>query len=148
VRWLGSRHLATPAEADWPIRIRQNAFADGKPTRDLYRSRDHAVFAEGVLIPVRALLNNDTVAPVNIGAVTYHHVLLDRHDIVLAEGLACETLLDCETGAAFDNADTAPHHAIFLSASAPIVTQGQQVDRARQTLQRRSVAGISEMAEG
>jgi len=55
VQWVGSRHVicARGPDAGWtcPVRIGAGAFGPGQPARDLFLSPDHAVFAEGVLIP-------------------------------------------------------------------------------------------------
>ena len=66
VRWLGHRRVETARHprpsAVWPVRVRAGAFGDDLPLRDLWLSPDHAVAAEGVLIPVSALINERTIA--------------------------------------------------------------------------------------
>ena len=49
-------------------------------------SPDHAVFEQGALIPVRHLLNDATITQVAGDHVTYWHVELAAHDVILAEG--------------------------------------------------------------
>jgi Hint domain len=111
VRWIGRRTIDLtryPApEAGWPIRIRAEAFAPGQPARDLYLSRDHAVFVDGVLIPVKLLLNGMTIAPEPRRRVSWYHVELDRHDVLLAEGLPAESWLDTGHRDWFANGDGA-----------------------------------------
>jgi len=41
-----------------------HAFGEGRPQRDLILSPNHAIYADGVLIPVRYLLNGATIPPV------------------------------------------------------------------------------------
>jgi hypothetical protein len=43
---------------------------------------------------VKYLLNGKTVAQVPVDQVTYYHVELERHDVVLSEGLPTESYLD------------------------------------------------------
>lgn len=103
--WLGHRQvdcLRHPCPSDvWPVRVQTHAFAPGQPARDLFLSPDHAVHVGEVLIPVRYLLNGATIAQVPVPAVTYWHVELPVHDLVLAEGLPCESYLDTGNRAAF-----------------------------------------------
>jgi hypothetical protein len=47
-----------------------------------------------VLIPVKHLINGSTIARVPIDQVTYYHIELPRHDVVLAEGLPAESFLE------------------------------------------------------
>jgi hypothetical protein len=47
-----------------------------------------------VLIPVRCLINGSTIVQVPVERVTYYHLELAEHDVVLAEGLPAETFLD------------------------------------------------------
>ena len=98
VRWIGVRRLDCRLhphpEAILPVRIRAGAFGPGLPTRDLFVSPDHAIYAEGVLIPVKHLVNGSTLARVRPAFICYHHVELDSHDIIFADGLATESYLD------------------------------------------------------
>jgi hypothetical protein len=92
VRWIGRRWIDLAQhprpEAARPIRIRRGAFSEGVPDRDLLLSPDHAIYAEGVLIPVRWLVNERTVVPARrMRHVEYFHVELDQHAILLAVGM-------------------------------------------------------------
>jgi hypothetical protein len=106
IRWIGGRrvecHRHPYPHKVLPIRIAAHAFGFGHPHRDLFLSPDHAVFAEGVLIPVKHLVNGTTVHRVAAQNLTYYHVELDQHDAILAEGLLCESYLDTGDRAAFE----------------------------------------------
>jgi hypothetical protein len=149
--WLGRRALdaaAHPRPADVAaVRIRAGAFAPGRPTRDLRLSPDHAVFAEGVLVPIRYLLNGATVAQEPPGRITYFHVELEAHDVLFAEGLPAESYLDTGNRAAFDNAPG----AVMLTADfarrvwdargcAPLATGGGVIERVAARLAARAAA--------
>ena len=110
VRWTGHRvvvpsRMARP-ELVCPVRFAAGAMAPGVPEKSLLLSPDHAVLCEGVLIPARLLVNGDTVCTQLVESVTYWHVELDRHDVLFAEGLACESYLDTGNRGAFVEADT------------------------------------------
>ncbi len=105
VRWVGHRRVdcrrhARPEQVR-PVRIAAGAFAPAQPRRALLLSPDHAVHCDGVLIPVRYLVNGRTIAPLPVDRIDYHHVELDRHDVLLAEGLPAESFLDTGNRAAF-----------------------------------------------
>jgi hypothetical protein len=146
IRWIGTRSL-DPARhprprAVLPVRIRRGAFGPGVPHRDLFLSPDHAVFCEDVLIPVQCLINDTTVRQMPAsGTVVYYHVELDRHDVLLAEGLAVESYLDTGNRAAFGNGDAPltlhPDFAPIIweaSGYAPLVVTGAPLDAARARL--------------
>jgi T5SS/PEP-CTERM-associated repeat protein len=105
--WLGHRHLDCrrhPRPTDvWPVRVRAGAFSDCLPMRDLLLSPDHAVFVDDALIPVRHLINGSTIVQEQVAEVTYYHVELATHGVVLAEGLPCESYLDTGNRAAFED---------------------------------------------
>jgi autotransporter passenger strand-loop-strand repeat protein len=145
VRWLGHRRVACvrhPRPWDvWPVRIAAGAFAPEMPRRELYLSPDHAVLVGGVLIPVRYLVNGATVAPVEVDEVTYWHVELPAHGMLLAEGMACESFLDTGNRGAFaDGGESIQLHPDFARAAwaargcAPLVLDGPPVTRARRRL--------------
>jgi autotransporter passenger strand-loop-strand repeat protein len=109
IRWIGYRQLDllrhAHAEIAQPILIRRDAFADGVPCRDLRVSPDHAVLLDGGLIAARLLLNGASVVrETACRNVTYYHVELQTHDILLAEMLPAESYLDTGNRGMFQNA--------------------------------------------
>ena len=114
ITWIGHREVdctaaAVPSE-DWPVRIRAGAFGIGAcgnvlPERDLFLSPGHPVLVgEGGderLVPIMCLINGTTIDREPVPSITYWHVELDGHDILLAEGLPAESFLDYGTRAWF-----------------------------------------------
>jgi len=107
VIWIGHRRTRCRRHPrPWdvqPIRVQADAFAPGRPARDLRLSPDHAIYHAGVLIPVRALVNGRTISQEAVDEVTYWHVELPAHAVLLAENLPCESFLDTGNRAAFAN---------------------------------------------
>jgi hypothetical protein len=107
VVWIGHRAVDCRRRADpaavMPVRVAAGAFGGGLPVRDLWLSPDHAVYVDGALVPVRHLVNGDSIARMEVAGVTYWHVELAAHDIVLAGGLPVETYLDTGNRGAFAN---------------------------------------------
>jgi hypothetical protein len=133
--WLGHRRVDCrrhPRPSDvHPIRIAANAFGVGRPLCDVLLSPDHAVFVDGVLIPVRHLLNDATIRQEDVASVTYWHVELPRHGVLLAEGLPAESYLDTGNRASFvDCGKVTRAHPTFARSvwqrqgCAPLVTEG------------------------
>jgi hypothetical protein len=149
IRWIGRRKVDCRRHpyprAIWPVRIKAHAFGPGCPERDLFLSPDHAIYHDGVLIPVKYLLNGTTLRQMRAAMVDYFHLELSRHDVVLAEGLPSETFLDSGNRAAFSNAPGAVQlHPDFSRADAslswdargyaPLCVVGEQVERLREHL--------------
>ena len=107
IRWIGYRRIDCSRHPDprqvWPVRVGAGAFGEGLPRRDLWLSPDHAVYMRGVLIPIKLLVNGSTIRQIQMNAVTYYHVELSRHDILLAEGLPAESYLDTGNRYMFEN---------------------------------------------
>jgi Hint domain len=79
-----------------PVLVRKSAISENVPNRDLYLTRYHSLYLDGVLIPVHNLINGSTIVidPVeHLSELEYFHIKLESHDVVLAEGTPCETLL-------------------------------------------------------
>jgi hypothetical protein len=110
ITWIGRRRVECRGHARghdlWPVRIAAGAFAPDMPHRDLRLSPDHAVYVEGGLVPARFLLNGATITQPPVAGVTYWHVELAAHDVLLADGLPSESYLDTGNRGAFDNADS------------------------------------------
>jgi hypothetical protein len=124
------------------VRIRRGAFAPGAPRRDLFLSPDHAVFIEDVLIPIKYLMNGETIRQIERKAVEYFHLELPAHDVVLADGLAVESYLDTGDRASFENAGRVV--SLFPTFSslaweaygyAPLVVTGPAVKAARRRIE-------------
>ncbi len=142
VIWTGHRALdfARYPPASKPIRIQAGAFGRGLPMRDLRLSPDHAIFDEGLLIPVRHLINGATVTQeTGCERVTYWHVELERHDVILAEGLPAESYLDTGNRSAFERQGVVRLHGEIRGDAdarrcAPTVTDMAQVHGIRARL--------------
>ncbi len=103
VLWIGSRRLSlrdlrrTPDLA--PVRIRAGALTSDRETADLIVSPDHRVLVQGghgdrseVLVAARDLVNDDGIARMGIwNPVTYIHLLLEHHHILVANGVETES---------------------------------------------------------
>jgi hypothetical protein len=141
VVWTGQRQIkianhATPALIR-PIRIRAGAIAPGVPERDLRLSPHHAVYLDGCLFEAQALINNDTIyQEQNTETVTYHHIELDAHSIILANGMPAETFLDTGNRYMFDNNTVTTLHPDFRPKGdadfcAPLIREGDALTTAR-----------------
>jgi ELWxxDGT repeat protein len=137
-RWLDCAHHRQPDEIR-PIRICADAFAPAQPHRDVLLSPDHAVFVEGVLIPVRYLVNGVTIRQESPSAVTYFHVELSEHAVLLAEGLPVESYLDSGNRAQFAGPEITAHFAALSwdNACAPLCVTGLRLERIRTKLRDR-----------
>ncbi len=133
-----SQSVSFGAGLGYIVRVHAGAFGAGLPRRDLWLSPDHAVFFDGVLIPVRHLINGRTIVQKRVPRVTYYHLELPDHDVILAEGLPCESYLDTGNRASFGNHDGPIRlHPDFSTLSwevlgcAPLIVTGPQLDAAR-----------------
>lgn len=158
VVWLGRRRVDVrrhPApETVAPVLVRRDSFAERVPRRDLLLSPDHAVYVDGVLIPVKHLIDGHGIAQVAVDEVEYWHVELDRHDVLFAEDLPVESFLDTGNRGAFANGDgpVMLHPAFARDGDAMLlmwealgyarlVIGGEEVRRVRQRLAQRQADG-------
>lgn len=152
IHWIGSRKLDCrrhPApEQVRPVEIAPHAFAPGVPSRPLRLSPDHAVWFDGVLIPVKHLINGTSVCQRSVASVTYFHVELAQHDVIFAEGLAVESYLDTGDRSAFEESGAPLRlHPVFgqdaaltreAMACAPLCVTGPEVSHLRGLLAQRA----------
>ncbi|MGB7244370.1 MAG: Hint domain-containing protein [Sulfitobacter sp.] len=109
IRWIGRREVTRGELLEdpklRPVRITKGALGGGLPLCDLLVSRQHRMLVrsqiaqrlfgvQDVLIPAVKLTSMPGIFIDNdICAVTYFHILLDRHEVILAEGTPSESLL-------------------------------------------------------
>src|SRR6516225_5940544 len=100
IQWVWRRRFERQSGQKWaeaivPIRVARSALGPNTPHRDLYLSRYHCLYLDGVLIPAVDLMNDSTIARIdatNLREIEYFHIKLERHSMIYAEGAACETL--------------------------------------------------------
>jgi hypothetical protein len=145
VVWVGRRAVNCTRHPEptwvWPVRIAADAFGAGMPSVDLFLSPNHAVFVDGVLIPVRLLVNGWTVRQELRDHIVYHHIELARHEVLLANGMPVESFLDTGDQARFSyqggivslHPDFSARQSDVL-ACAPVVQSGPALKAVRKRL--------------
>lgn len=85
-----SSHLGTTL-----VRVKPSAIADNVPAAELCLTESHAIFTDGALVPIGDLVNDVTIVAeraAGSGSFEFFHIELEGHDVIEAEGMACETL--------------------------------------------------------
>ena len=155
VKWIGHRRIDCSRHPDpskvWPVRIAAGALGKGVPRRDLWLSPDHAVFVNDVLIPIKHLINGLTIEQMPVKGLTYYHIELSQHDVMMAEGLFVESYLDTGDRSNFTNGGGVVTLQPDFSARvwemmgcAPLVISGSPLDAARALVS--SFAAVKDVA--
>ena len=147
VKWMGHRTFdfrgGFKTDPALPIRIVADAFGPGRPSQDLYLSEGHSIcldFVGETLIPVGSLVNGVTIARAEVDEITYWHVELDRHDIVIANNLPAESYLAMGNRSSFEETPSllpallegaGRTHADFCR---PVLTEGPVLEFVRERL--------------
>ncbi|WP_455977799.1 Hint domain-containing protein [Methylorubrum populi] len=148
ITWIGHRKITAEAGSlpfnQQPVHVRAGAFGHGLPARDLFLSPGHPVLVGadadnegGVLVPVMCLINGTSITREPRATVTYWHVELDAHDILLAEGLPAESYIDGGDRAFFAEAsDHALYNPDFVAPGwngrcRPVAVEGSVVEAER-----------------
>lgn len=144
IRWRGQRRVSLaqhPApERVAPIIIEPGALGEATPHRRLVLSPDHALLLDGLLIEAKNLVNGTTIRQdFNPRSITYHHLELDQHSAVLAEGAAAETYLESGNRHQFEGQSALALIADFAATKpaarfAPLCHRGPAVTAIRQRL--------------
>jgi hypothetical protein len=109
ITWIGHRRFERQGDERWPtdilpVKVARSALGPLTPHSDLYLSDAHALHLDGLLIPVRQLINGRSIVrcTVDANAIEYFHIELAGHEVILAEGAPAETLRG-RGDIAFDN---------------------------------------------
>ena len=109
ILWIGRRSYAGRFIAGQhlmlPVCIKRGALGAAIPHRDLWVSPGHAMLVDGQLVPAWRLINGVSVIQAEaVNEVTYYHIELDCHNILLANGAPLESFLDDGCRRQFHNA--------------------------------------------
>jgi hypothetical protein len=97
----GARLFAMPKLR--PVRLRGGVLGSGVPDEDLIVSPEHRILVKGavaqdlfntseVLVAAKDLINGDSISvDLKLREVTYIHLLLDRHQVMWANGVETES---------------------------------------------------------
>jgi hypothetical protein len=107
VEWIGSRRISGArlqvSPGLRPVRIRAGALGPGLPASDLLVSPQHRLLVGGraaealfgtaeVLVEARDLIDDRGIGPArSLREITYVHLMLARHQVLLANGLPAES---------------------------------------------------------
>lgn len=120
-RMTGARLYAMPHLR--PIRFKAGALGIGRPDEDLLVSPQHRMLLQGpaamalfntpeVLVAAEDLLNDQTVITDHtLREVTYVHIMLERHNVIWANGLESESFHPSNT--ALDTVDPAAREVLL-----------------------------------
>jgi hypothetical protein len=100
IRWIGSRHIGWKTLQSnphlKPVVIRWGALDWGAPAHDLYVSPNHRILVrdengDEVLAAAKQLVGNDGIEEVDAMGVTYFHMMFERHEVILSDGMWTES---------------------------------------------------------
>jgi hypothetical protein len=132
VTWAGEgRVLATRGRRGpaTPVIVRKGALADNVPHTDMRVTKGHALFLDGVLVPVEFLVNHRSILwDDHAQEVSLRHIELETHDVLLANGAPAESYRDDGNRWLFQNANTG-WDLPPQEPCAPVLTGGETVDR-------------------
>lgn len=129
-----------------PVRVKRGALGDNAPATDLCLTASHAVFVDGLLVPVGNLVNGTSIvfeAAVGHETLDFFHIALAHHDVLDAQGAACETLLaqgalPCAPIAEF-NGGRSELRSRLRSTVSLIVDRRQPLDVIRDNIEARGI---------
>ncbi len=145
IRWIGRAKRIAMAE-QMPVRIATGALGMDLPSRDLVVSQQHRMLvssiiarrvagAQEVLIPAKKLIGLPGIDYArDMLSVTYYHLLLDRHEVIFAEGAPTESLMTgpmarraIGCAAVAEIRDLFPELLLSASYPARIIPKGHQM---------------------
>ncbi len=107
IRWIGKRTFSSVELSEnpklYPIKLAANALGENAPSRDLSLSPQHRVLVSDwrsellfglndFFCPAKALVNGTSIVlDTSVEEITYYHIMLDDHDVLVANGQKCES---------------------------------------------------------
>jgi hypothetical protein len=150
IREVRSFTLRREADGSWPkaqrpVLVKEGAFGDGSPRADLRLTAAHAVFLDGVLIPVGNLVNGTSIVfeATDSAEIDFFHVVLEQHDVIDAEGAQCESYRAPDTNLCAPlltfNGGRDELKSRLRSAASVLVDRRRPIDLIRDSLEERGL---------
>ncbi|MBR0648750.1 Hint domain-containing protein [Roseomonas terrae] len=150
--WVGRMEVAVPrgpaGRHGTPITFLPGSLGDGMPCRGLRVSPAHGILIDNALVPAGLLVNGETILQDTVQpSVTYFHLELEKHGLLLSDGAWSESYLDDDNRHLFGNGTLAVllHGADALVARhkdnrscLPVLRSGPALDRIRVALSLRA----------
>lgn len=125
---IGSKRLTVHETTfNYPVCVKKNALGEGIPREDLYITDEHCLFLEEKFIPVRMLVNNETILyDETIHEYEIFHFVLSNHSVVVANGAYSESFL-YEGHLDFLSLDKQPSE-LDAKKNFPVVTNSSEIE--------------------
>jgi hypothetical protein len=81
----------TQSVDDYLVKINKNAFGN-VPTQDTEMTGTHMIFNGVSMVRAKTLINGTTIEKISYRGLPLYNILLEKHDIMMVNGLVCETL--------------------------------------------------------
>lgn len=129
-----------------PVRVKRGALGDNLPTVDLCMTASHAIYVDGVLVPIGDLVNGTSIvfeSAKDHDSIDFFHIGLAQHDVLDAAGAPCESLRrpsaePCVMLIGFCGGHSELRSRL-RSAASPVIDRRQPIDIIRDTLEERSL---------
>lgn len=104
VEWIGVGEMAQAQTTEhYPVRICRDAIAENVPDADLLVTAEHCFLMEGRLVPIRMLVNGDSIRyETDLPTYSYYHIKTPHHSVLLANNTRTESYLDARSDGCSD----------------------------------------------
>lgn len=116
-------------ESGWPVCIRAHALGHENPRRDLWLTAEHCVFVENALVPIRLLVNGESIFyDKTKPTYDYYHLGTPRHEVIIAENLYTESYLPGDNASWFEHVEQDATSSLDPASAYPIRTERSFVE--------------------
>ncbi|WP_309680407.1 Hint domain-containing protein [Asaia bogorensis] len=149
MRMVSQQQIVSPKLPDdlagYAVCVARNALADNQPCKDMYLTSEHCLHLDGGLVPVRMLVNGQSVRYDRERLdYTYYHIDMGEHYIILADGVEVESYLPNLDELRISGADSLNYARVLVTPAAPLRVEQDFVEPLHRRIAAR--AGIKAVA--
>jgi hypothetical protein len=121
ITWVSKFKVRNLNAESMPICIKAGALGENKPFEDLYVSPNHALMINSSMVAAKRLVNGTTIVQeYGQDSVTYYHVELPAHSVIIANGVAAESYLETGNRYVFEKSEKIHVKKAFSSKVFPM----------------------------